>query len=142
MHRVGIFAFHMVLVDQPQDPLVVAAFILVVHSGGSLLESVKIARRISQPYQSSFPELLEAQNPGSNNALMLKTINFVVLVRTALHNMTDGCYVSKAMAKYPKAPSSDLVRIYFYSSSLFCLITPALLLFSNINESVICAILM
>ncbi|KAJ6414795.1 hypothetical protein OIU84_003751 [Salix udensis] len=108
---VCIFAFHMALVDQPQDPLVVAAFILAVHSGGSLLESVKNARRISQPYQSSFPELLEAQNPGSNNAVMLKTINFAALVKTALRNMTDGCYVSKAMAKYPKAPSSDLVFI-------------------------------
>ncbi|XP_061979946.1 uncharacterized protein LOC133700434 isoform X4 [Populus nigra] len=79
--------------------------------GGSLLESVEIARRISQPYQSSFPELLEAQNPDSNNALVHKTINFAALVKTALCNMTDGCYVSKAMAKYPKAPSSDLVFI-------------------------------
>jgi hypothetical protein len=61
---------------------------------------------------------LEAQNPDSNNALVHKTINFAALVKTALCNMTDGCYVSKAMAKYPKAPSSDLVRIYFYNSSL------------------------
>lgn len=107
----GIFAFHKALVDQPQDPLVVTAFSLAVHSGGSLLESVEIARRICQPYQSSFPELLEAQNPDSNNALVHKTINFAALVKTALCNMTDGCYVSKAMAKYPKAPSSDLVFI-------------------------------
>lgn len=107
----GIFAFHKALVDQPQDPLVVTAFSLAVHSGGSLLESVEIARRISQPYQSSFPELLEARNPDSNNALVHKTINFAALVKTALCNMTDGCYVSKAMAKYPKAPSSDLVFI-------------------------------
>lgn len=111
LHRLGIFAFHKALVDQPQDPLVVTAFSLAVHSGGSLLESVEIARRISQPYQSSFPELLEAQNPDSNNALVHKTINFAALVKTALCNMTDGCYVSKAMAKYPKAPSSDLVFI-------------------------------
>ncbi|KAJ6934069.1 poly(A) polymerase I-like isoform X2 [Populus alba x Populus x berolinensis] len=107
----GIFAFHKALVDQPQDPLVVTAFSLAVHSGGSLLESVEIARRISQPYQSSFPELLEARNPDSNNALVHKTINFAALVKTALCNMTDGCYVSKAMAKYPKAPSSELVFI-------------------------------
>ncbi|KAF9686122.1 hypothetical protein SADUNF_Sadunf03G0125400 [Salix dunnii] len=113
---VGIFAFHMALVDQPQDPLVVAAFSLAVHSGGSLLESVEIARRMSQPYHSSFPELLEARKPGSNNALMLKTINFAAMVKTALCNMTDECYVSKAMAKYPKAPSSDLV---FIPMSLF-----------------------
>ncbi|KAJ6703227.1 POLYNUCLEOTIDE ADENYLYLTRANSFERASE FAMILY PROTEIN [Salix viminalis] len=55
---VDIFAFHMALVDQPQDPLVVAAFILAVHSGGALLESVKIARRISQPYQIQFPRII------------------------------------------------------------------------------------
>ncbi|CAK7336072.1 unnamed protein product [Dovyalis caffra] len=109
--QVGIFAFHKALVDQPQDPLVVAAFSLAVHSGGSLLESVEIARRIFQPHETSFPELLEAQSPDSNNALVHKVINFAATVRTALRKMTDEYYVSKAMAKYPKAPSSDLVFI-------------------------------
>lgn len=93
----------------------IAAFSLAVHSGGSLSESVEIARGISQSHEVSFPELLEAKDLDSNGALMGQVINFAASVKAALWKMTDGYYVSQAMTKYPQAPRSDLVRTHFYS---------------------------
>lgn len=90
--------------------MVVAAFGLAVHSGGSLSEAVEIAREISQPYVPSFDELLEPRDIDFNDALMDDVIDLSVSVKAALCKMTDQFYISQAMAKYPEAPYSDMVR--------------------------------
>ncbi|KAF8390726.1 hypothetical protein HHK36_025253 [Tetracentron sinense] len=108
---VGILAFHKALLDQPRDPLVVAAFSLAVHSGGDLLEAVNIARRINQPHDQSYHELLESQNLDSDKALMDEVMDLAASVKAALCKMTDEYFVSQAMAEHPQAPYSDLVFI-------------------------------
>ncbi|KAG6712401.1 hypothetical protein I3842_05G100900 [Carya illinoinensis] len=108
---IAILAFHKALFDQPRDPVVVAAFGLAVHSGGSLSEAVEIAREISQPYVPSFDELLEPRDIDFNDALMDDVIDLSVSVKAALCKMTDQFYISQAMAKYPEAPYSDMVFI-------------------------------
>lgn len=108
---VSILAFHKALADQPRDPLVIATFCLAVHTGGSLSEAVCIARSISQPHDSSFPEVLEPNNLFTNENVMDEVKDLAASVRMALSKMTDGASVSQAMAKYPQAPHSDLVFI-------------------------------
>lgn len=108
---IAILAFHKALVDQPRDPLVIAAFSIAVHSGGSLFEAVEIARRISQPHDQSFDELLDPRDLDFNNALIDHVFDLAASVKTVLCKMTDPCYVSQAMSKYPQAPCSDLVFI-------------------------------
>ncbi|CAK9177473.1 unnamed protein product [Ilex paraguariensis] len=107
---VAILAFHKALSDQPTDPLVVAAFSLAVHNGGDLREALNIARRISKPHDVTFHELLEPQNLDSK-VLKHEVMRLATSVQSALTNMTDEYSVSQAMAKYPKAPYSDLVFI-------------------------------
>lgn len=107
--RIAILAFHKALVDQPRDPLVVAAFSLAVSNGGSLPEAAEIARTMSQPHETRFHEILEAVSMHSKNALMDEVIDLVASVKTVLHKMVDRDYVSQAMIKFPKAPRSDLV---------------------------------
>ncbi|KZV38782.1 Polynucleotide adenylyltransferase family protein [Dorcoceras hygrometricum] len=104
----AILAFHKALWDKPRDPLVIAAFSLAVHNGGDLLEAVNIARRISKQHDISFDELLEPRYLDSEE-LLDDVMSLVGSVRGALTNMTDEFAVSQAMAKYPKAPFSDLV---------------------------------
>ncbi|KAK9113357.1 hypothetical protein Syun_020154 [Stephania yunnanensis] len=120
---VTIFAFHKAIVDHPREPAVVAAFSLAIHNGGDLLEAVNIARRISKAHDSSFPELLETNDLDSDGAFINEVLALAASVKTALSMMTDETFVSRAMAKYPQAPYSDLVFIslalYLRASKIF-----------------------
>lgn len=109
-----MLAFHKALVDQPRHPMVVAAFSLAVHNGGSLSEAVEIARRISQPHDQSFSELLEPQDLDSDESLIDEVMDLAASVKSALMKMTDEHFVSQAMSKYPRAPYSDLVSFQLF----------------------------
>lgn len=103
-------AFHKALVDKPRDPLVVAAFSIAIHSGGSLSSAVDVARRISQPHDTSFCELSQPVDQNSDIGLMDEVIDLAISVEDALNKMTDEDFVSQALDKYPQAPRSDMVR--------------------------------
>ncbi|KAJ6672178.1 POLYNUCLEOTIDE ADENYLYLTRANSFERASE FAMILY PROTEIN-RELATED [Salix viminalis] len=105
---VGILAFHRALVDQPRDPMVVAAFCLAVHNGGDILGGVNMARKITKPHDTSFHELTKPQDLDSE-VLINEVVDFAASVKQVLSWMTDEHYVSLAMAEYPQAPYSDLV---------------------------------
>lgn len=89
----------------------IAAFCLAVHNGGSVSEAISIAKSITRPYDSSFPELLECKGQTKDEHLVNDVKDFAAAVKTALCQMTDEAIVSQAMAKYPQAPFSDLVFI-------------------------------
>ncbi|XP_024962396.1 uncharacterized protein LOC112502658 isoform X1 [Cynara cardunculus var. scolymus] len=116
---VSILAFHEALVDQPRDVLVIAAFSIAVHSGGSLSEAVDIAREISQPHDMSFHEISEPICY-SKDALVDEVIKLAASVKAALRRLTDEHYVSQALIKYPQAPQSDLVFISWSLSLKVC----------------------
>ncbi|KAJ0037617.1 hypothetical protein Pint_23805 [Pistacia integerrima] len=101
---ISIFAFHKAVVDQPRDPLVVATFCLAVHSGGSLLESIEKAKRISQLHDScmSFHELPKSQKL-DNVALMYQVINLATSIIAVLHKMTHEYSVPQSMSQSPQA---------------------------------------
>lgn len=103
-------AFHKALSDRARDPSVIAAFVLAVNNGGDIAEAVKIARVISQPNEENFPELLKLDNLDEME-LRDEVLCFAGSVNHALSEMTDENAVSKAMAKYPQAPYSDLVTL-------------------------------
>lgn len=90
----------------------VAAFSIAVHCGGSLSEAVKIARRISEPHDGSFNELLEPGSIDSDAMLIGEVIDLAESTIAALDKMTDEHSVSQAMMAYPQAPYSDLVSIH------------------------------
>lgn len=86
----------------------VATFSLAVHNGGDLAEALSIARRIDKQHDKSFSEL-EPRYLESDDDLLDEVMSLAAFVRSALTHMTDEYFVSQAMAKYPKAPFSDLV---------------------------------
>lgn len=112
-NRIAILAFHKALSDQPRSPLVVAAFSLAVHNGGDIQEAAEITKKITRPHDSSFFELV-AQEPEEENmefqTLLDEVMDLDASVKDALNQMTDGYYISKAMAAYPQAPFSDMVK--------------------------------
>ncbi|KAI7749182.1 hypothetical protein M8C21_028237, partial [Ambrosia artemisiifolia] len=106
---VSILAFHEALVDQPRDALVIAAFSIAVHRGGSLSEAVDIAKQISQPHETSFHEISQPSHAYSKDELMDEAIKLADSVKTALRRLTDENLVSQALIQYPQAPQSDMV---------------------------------
>ncbi|XP_063935807.1 uncharacterized protein LOC108228056 isoform X2 [Daucus carota subsp. sativus] len=119
---VAILAFHKALSDEPRDPVVVAAFSLAVYNGGNMSEALKIARMISRPHDAGFNELLEPCTLDYEE-LKEEVLLFDNSVSTALSDMTEEDYVSKAMSAFPKAPKSDLVfispQLYFRVRKIF-----------------------
>ncbi|KAL1217309.1 hypothetical protein V5N11_027373 [Cardamine amara subsp. amara] len=106
----AILALHKALADQHRYPSVVAAFSLAVHNGGDVLEAVKITRKATKPHNRSFFELLEPEELDSQT-LLDEIMDLDSSVKKALGQMTDGRFISKAMAAYPQAPYSDMVFI-------------------------------
>ncbi|KAL8488090.1 hypothetical protein ACS0TY_024393 [Phlomoides rotata] len=104
----SLLAFHEALSQQPRDPLVIATFSLAVHNGGDVSEALSIARRIDKQHDKSFSEL-EPRYVESDDDLLDEVMSLAAFIRSALTHMTDEYFVSQAMAKYPKAPYSDLV---------------------------------
>lgn len=111
-YRVSILAFHEALVDQHRDALVIAAFSIAVHRGGSLSEAVDIAKEISQPHETNFPEILQPSHAYSKDELMDEVIKLADSVKSALRRLTDENFVSQALIQYPQAPQSDMVRTH------------------------------
>ncbi|XP_031490545.1 uncharacterized protein LOC116257721 isoform X1 [Nymphaea colorata] len=108
---VAILAFHLAMVDEPRDPLVVSAFSLAVRNGGDLAEAVKLVKLVEQEHDSRYSELLEPQPFDTDREFIDDVLEFASAVKAALGMMTDEYSVSQAMAKYPQAPFSDLVFI-------------------------------
>ncbi|KAL9231577.1 hypothetical protein vseg_006788 [Gypsophila vaccaria] len=109
---VTLLAFHKALADQARAPSVIAAFALAINNGGDIEEAVDVARMIYRPSEPKFHELLENQN--CEKAVLTEEVqSLAVSVNVALSSMTDKYAISKAMAKYPQAPQSDLVFIPF-----------------------------
>lgn len=108
-NRIAILAFHKALAGQPRSSLVVAAFSLAVHNGGDILEAVKITKKITRPHDRSFFELLEPEENLNFQTLLDEVMDLDASIKDALNQMTDGYFISKAMAAYPQAPYSDLV---------------------------------
>ncbi|XP_023733521.2 uncharacterized protein LOC111881359 isoform X2 [Lactuca sativa] len=109
---VGILAFHEALVEEGRDSLVIGAFSIAVHGGGSLSEAVDIAMKISPP-ETSFHEVIISPTTYlySKHELMEEVLRLAASVKAALRRLTDEHFVSQALINYPQAPQSHLVFI-------------------------------
>ncbi|EOA20390.1 hypothetical protein CARUB_v10000701mg [Capsella rubella] len=120
---IAILAFHKALADQPRSPLVVAAFCLAVHNCGDILEAVEITKKITREHDRSFIELVEPEDNLDFETLLDEVMDLDVSIKDALNQMTDGYFISKAMAAYPQAPYSDMVfiplQLYLRASRIF-----------------------
>ncbi|CAH9052061.1 unnamed protein product [Cuscuta epithymum] len=108
---IAILAFHKALSDRPRDPLVVAAFSIVLHTGGSSSDALGIVKKISQSHDTRFPELSVDLNLSSDEELLNEVMDLSVDVKCTLQQMSDERFVSRALIKYPQAPQSSMVFI-------------------------------
>ena len=112
VNRVSLLAFHLALVNNPQDALVVWTLSSVLYHG-KWKEGVKAARQLAEVRASFVPEILEPCNDVSDDELAHRVANFVSIVLDAVDALTDSESLLKAMSRFPSSPCSGLVRISY-----------------------------
>uniref|UniRef100_A0A7C9EV59 Polynucleotide adenylyltransferase n=1 Tax=Opuntia streptacantha TaxID=393608 RepID=A0A7C9EV59_OPUST len=107
---VSLLAFHLALVNNPQDALVVWTLSSVLYHG-KWKEGVKAARQLAEVRASFVPEILEPCNDVSDDELAHRVANFVSIILDAVDALTDSESLLKAMSRFPSSPCSGLVFV-------------------------------
>ncbi|GAB2259773.1 hypothetical protein Droror1_Dr00010628 [Drosera rotundifolia] len=105
-----VLAFHMALIIDPQDALVVWTFCSVMYYG-NWHEAVEVARVHAKEHVNFVPELLKAYSDVSDEELALRVSEFASRVQDSIDTLTNVDYLLKAMARYPDATCSRLVFV-------------------------------
>ncbi|XP_057981490.1 uncharacterized protein LOC131166879 isoform X2 [Malania oleifera] len=107
---VGLLAFHLALVNNPQDALVVWSFSSVLYHGG-WKEGVKFARAHARANVNFVPEVLGACDFRSDKELAKEVTQLAVLVQDSIDALTEADCLIESMSRYPFSPCSGLVFI-------------------------------
>ncbi|KAF8410308.1 hypothetical protein HHK36_002834 [Tetracentron sinense] len=107
---VGLLAFHLALVNNAQDALVIWTFSSVLYHG-NWREAVKFARENSQTLNQFVHEVSEARVPKSDEALAKEVAHLASLVKSSIDALTEIDSLHESMARYPRYSHSGLVFI-------------------------------
>lgn len=107
---ISLLAFHLALVNNPQDALVVWTLSSVLYHG-KWEEGVKAARQLAEVPTYFVPEILEPCNDVSDDELVHRVANFASIVLDAVDALTDSKHLFKAMSRYPSSPCTGLVFV-------------------------------
>lgn len=113
---VGLLAFHMALVNKPQDVLLVTAFSFALYYGECSEKAISAARNTVQAAKRFCPEIVEGVRVESNKVLLEGVFNLASGVIAALDSMVNKKSPSRATSENHEVPFSDLV---FISKSLY-----------------------
>uniref|UniRef100_A0A5B6ZQ61 Polynucleotide adenylyltransferase n=1 Tax=Davidia involucrata TaxID=16924 RepID=A0A5B6ZQ61_DAVIN len=107
---VGLLAFHLALVNKPQDALVVWTFASVMYHG-EWKEGVKFARKRAQAQTSFVPEISEACDFVSDDELAGRVSQLAQLVQYSVDTLTETDRLLETMARFPELQCSGLVFV-------------------------------
>ncbi|XP_042508935.1 uncharacterized protein LOC122084613 isoform X2 [Macadamia integrifolia] len=107
---IGLLAFHLALVEEPQDALVVWAFCSTLYHG-NWREAVKCARENALEHVQFVPEILQACITKSDQTLAEEVSHLASLVQYSIDVLTDPKCLLESMSRYPLFPCSGLVFI-------------------------------
>ncbi|KAI8031148.1 Poly(A) polymerase I [Camellia lanceoleosa] len=107
---VGLLAFHLALVNNPQDALVVWTFASVLYHA-RWKEGVKFAREHAQGSVIFIPEILEACNIMSEDELAERVTQLARVVQDSVDALTETDCLHQAMSRFPDSPSPGLVFV-------------------------------
>ncbi|XP_024983201.1 uncharacterized protein LOC112519335 [Cynara cardunculus var. scolymus] len=113
---IGILAFHMALVNNPQHPFVIMTFASVLYHQ-SWEYGLKFARKCGRAPVSFEPETLEAYKFISDDEVAEKVKQLAMLVVDSIDVLVDVDSLNKMMAKFTGSPCSGLVFISKYKGN-------------------------
>ncbi|KAK8916268.1 hypothetical protein KSP39_PZI022763 [Platanthera zijinensis] len=97
--RLGLLAFHLALVDNPQDALVIWTFSSILYHG-AWNEAVEFAKGSSNDLNQFVPEIAESSTTMPDNLLFRKTFLFESLAKSAVKILTDIEVLQQSLVKY------------------------------------------
>ncbi|XP_010266171.1 PREDICTED: uncharacterized protein LOC104603752 [Nelumbo nucifera] len=107
---VGLLAFHLALVNNRQDALVVWTFSLLLYHG-DWREAVKFARENAQMHIHFVPEISDAGATKSDDMLAEEVSYLASLIISSIDALTGTESLLKSMDRYPLSPCPGLVFI-------------------------------
>ncbi|XP_039020404.1 uncharacterized protein LOC120152203 [Hibiscus syriacus] len=107
---VGMLMFHLALVNNPQDALVVWTFASVLYHG-NWKEGVEFAREHTKLDVKFVPEISGFSETKSDEDLAKEVAQFASSVQNSVWALTETSNLLESMSKYPFSPCSGLVFI-------------------------------
>ncbi|XP_062102754.1 uncharacterized protein LOC133812929 [Humulus lupulus] len=107
---VGLLAFHLALVNNPQDALVVLTFASILYHG-EWKEGIRFAREKSEVQVNFVPELSSSFASKSDEELVKKVSQLATLVQDSLDVLTETKSHLESVSRHPTSPCSGLVFI-------------------------------
>ncbi|KAK8717628.1 hypothetical protein V6N13_044889 [Hibiscus sabdariffa] len=107
---VGMLMFHLALVNNPQDALVVWTFASVLYHG-NWKEGVEFARENAKLDVKFVPEISGFSETKSDEDLAKEVAQFAALVQDSVWALTETSNLLESMSRYPSFPCSGLVFI-------------------------------
>lgn len=110
--RVGLLAFHLALVNNPQDPFVVLAFASILYHG-DWKEGIRFAKENAEVKVNFAPELSRSFTFKSDKQLVEEVSQLASFVQDSIYVLTDTESLFESMSSYPTSPCSGLVSICY-----------------------------
>ncbi|XWS42224.1 hypothetical protein CRYUN_Cryun17cG0149700 [Craigia yunnanensis] len=107
---VGLLMFHLALVNNPQDALVVWTFASVLYHG-KWKEGVEFAREHIKVEVKFVPEISGFSETKSDEDLAKEVAQFASLVQDSVWALTETSSLFESMSGYPFSPCSGLVFV-------------------------------
>ena len=116
-----MLAFHLALVNHPQNSLVIWTFASVLYLG-TWDRGIKFVRERVRRHVQFIPEILELsgsksdelllEGTESDESLLEKTAQLASLIKSSVNALTNGEALQESLAKYQMTlPYSDLVSV-------------------------------
>ncbi|GMN28742.1 hypothetical protein TIFTF001_002147 [Ficus carica] len=107
---VGLLAFHLALVNNPQDAFVVLAFASILYHG-EWKEGIRFARENAQVKVNFAPELSGSFTFNSDEELAEEVSQLATFVQDSVDVLTETESLFESMSSYPTSPCSGLVFV-------------------------------
>ncbi|MBA0732888.1 hypothetical protein Gogos_016950 [Gossypium gossypioides] len=107
---VGLLMFHLALVNNPQDALVIWTFASVLYNG-NWKEGVEFAREYTKLEVKFVPEISEFSETKSDEDLAKEVAQFASLVQDSVGVLTETSNLFESMSRYPFSACSGLVFV-------------------------------
>lgn len=112
-YRIGLLAFHLALVNNPQDALVVWAFASVLYHG-EWEEGVKFAKEHVEMCINFAPEIRSSTIYKSNGEIAKAVSKLASLVVDSIPALVEHNSLLQSMSRYPTFPRSGMVSNLFW----------------------------
>lgn len=108
MDRIGLLAFHLALVNNPQEALVIQAFASALYHG-NWKEGVKFSKEHAKMHANFVPEIVESSDLQSDEQLAEAVTLLAYLVQDSIVALNETECLLQSMSRYPVSPSSGFV---------------------------------